>query len=81
MIEVKGYASCAGTVTLNQRLSEDRAEAVTNILVQQGHIPLTRMLAPGTMEESRQVGNDKTAKGQRRIGVFCRTRTSPEYRG
>jgi OOP family OmpA-OmpF porin len=65
MVEVKGYASSLGSVTLNQRLSEDRADAVTNILVQQGHISLTRMLAPGAMGESHQVGNDKTAEGQR----------------
>jgi OmpA-OmpF porin, OOP family len=64
MIEVKGYASSVGSVTLNQQLSEDRANDVTNILLQQGHIPLTRMLAPGAMGESHQVGNDKTAEGQ-----------------
>lgn len=64
MIEVKGYASAVGSVTLNQKLSEDRAGNVTNILIQQGHVPLTRMLAPGAMGESRQVGNDKTAEGQ-----------------
>ena len=64
MIEVKGYASSVGSVTLNQQLSEDRADEVTKILVQQGHISLTRMLAPGAMGESHQVGNDKTAEGQ-----------------
>jgi outer membrane protein OmpA-like peptidoglycan-associated protein len=64
MIEVKGHASSVGSVTLNQKLSEDRADAVSNILVQQGHIPLTRMLAPGAMGESHQVGNDKSAEGQ-----------------
>lgn len=64
MIEVKGYASSVGSVTLNQQLSEDRADDVTNILVQQGHIPLTRMLAPGAMGESHQVGNDNSAEGQ-----------------
>jgi len=64
MIEVKGYASSVGSVAVNQKLSEDRAHEVTNILIQQGHIPLTRMLAPGAMGESQQVGNDKTAKGQ-----------------
>ena len=64
MIEVIGYASSAGSVSLNQKLSEDRASNVTNILLQQGHIPLTRMLAPGAMGENRQVGNDKTAEGQ-----------------
>lgn len=64
VIEVKGYASSAGNTAFNQQLSEDRAANVTNILVQQGHIPLTRMLAPGAMGESHQVGDDKTEKGQ-----------------
>jgi OmpA-OmpF porin, OOP family len=64
MIEVKGYASSDGSVELNQKLSEDRANSVTKILLQQGHVPLTRMLAPGAMGESHQVGSDKTAEGQ-----------------
>ena len=64
VIEVQGYASAVGSVAVNQQLSEGRADNVTNILIQQGHIPLTRMLAPGAMGESRQVGNDKTEKGQ-----------------
>ena len=64
MIEVKGYASTIGSVALNQQLSEDRADNVTNILLQQAHIPLTRMLAPGAMGETHQVGDDKTAEGQ-----------------
>ena len=63
-IQVKGYASSVGSKALNQQLSEDRADSVTEFLLQQGHIPLTRMLAPGAMGESRQVGNDKTAEGQ-----------------
>jgi outer membrane protein OmpA-like peptidoglycan-associated protein len=64
MVQVKGYASAVGSVALNQKLSEDRANNVANILQQQGHIPLTNMLAPGAMGESRQVGTDKTAEGQ-----------------
>ena len=64
MIEVKGYASSVGSVALNQKLSEDRANNVTTILLQQGKVPLTRMLAPGAMGESEQVGNDKTKEGQ-----------------
>ena len=63
-IQVKGYASSVGSAALNQQLSEERANNVTNILVQQGHVPLTNMLAPGAMGESRQVGSDKTAEGQ-----------------
>jgi OmpA-OmpF porin, OOP family len=64
MIEVKGYASATGSAALNQKLSEDRAQNVTNILLQQAKVPLTRMLAPGAMGESEQVGNDKTEEGQ-----------------
>ena len=64
MVSVEGYASAVGSAALNQKLSEDRCANVTNILVQQGRVPLTRMLAPGAMGESRQVGNDKTAEGQ-----------------
>jgi outer membrane protein OmpA-like peptidoglycan-associated protein len=63
-IQVKGYASAVGSAALNQELSEERAENVTDIIVQQGHVPLTAMLAPGAMGESRQVGSDKTERGQ-----------------
>jgi len=64
MIEVKGYASSVGSTAVNQRLSEDRAGNVTNMLIQQGNVPLTRMLAPGAMGESQQVSSNKTAEGQ-----------------
>ncbi len=64
-IQVKGYASSAGSATLNQKLSEDRANSVTQFLLQQAHVPLTNILAPGAMGETRQIGNDKqTAEGQ-----------------
>ena len=64
MIEVKGYASSTGNAASNQKLSEDRANNVTNILLQQGKVSLTRMLAPGAMGESEQVGNAKTPEGE-----------------
>ena len=64
MIEVKGYASSTGNAASNQKLSEDRANNVTNILLQRGKTPLTRMLAPGAMGESEQVGNAKTPEGE-----------------
>jgi outer membrane protein OmpA-like peptidoglycan-associated protein len=64
MIQVEGYASSVGSVSLNQKLSHDRAANVITVLLQQGHVPLTRMLAPGATGESNQVGNDKTAEGQ-----------------
>jgi len=64
VIEVTGHASSAGSTEVNQKLSQDRANNVTNILLQKGNVPLTRILAPGAMGESRQVSNDKTAEGQ-----------------
>jgi OmpA-OmpF porin, OOP family len=65
MVQVKGYASASGSVALNQKLSEQRANNVTNLLLQQGHIPLTNMLAPGAMGESRQIGNkDNSAESE-----------------
>jgi outer membrane protein OmpA-like peptidoglycan-associated protein len=64
MVQVIGYASSSGNEELNQRLSEDRANNVAIFLSQQGRIPLTNMLAPGAMGESRQVGNPSSAEGQ-----------------
>jgi outer membrane protein OmpA-like peptidoglycan-associated protein len=52
MTQVKGYASASGSAALNQKLSEQRASAVTNILLQRARVPLSRMLAPGAMGES-----------------------------
>lgn len=64
ILQVQGYASAVGSAALNQRLSSERANAVTAILEQQGGIPLTNMLAPGAMGTSSQVDSDATAEGQ-----------------
>ena len=72
MIEVKGYASASGSKELNQELSEKRANSVVAYLIQDCQIPLTKMLAPGAMGESRQVaaGNKtETEAGNRRVVV------------
>jgi outer membrane protein OmpA-like peptidoglycan-associated protein len=68
VIEVKGYASEVGSKALNQQLSEDRAGNVTNILVRQGHVALTRILAPAAMGESRQIetGDKETEQAENR---------------
>jgi OmpA-OmpF porin, OOP family len=64
ILQVQGYASAVGSAALNQRLSSERAYAVTAILEQQGQIPLTNMLAPGAMGTANQVDSDATAEGQ-----------------
>lgn len=73
VIEVKGYASAVGSASLNQKLSVERANAVTQYLEQDANVPLTNMLAPGAMGTSEQVAPDKTAEGQaenRRVVVM-----------
>ena len=60
-IQVQGYASAVGSAALNQKLSSERADAVTAFLEQEGQIPLTNMLAPGAMGESRQVETGKAS--------------------
>jgi outer membrane protein OmpA-like peptidoglycan-associated protein len=64
ILQVQGYASAVGSAALNQRLSSERASAVTAFLEQKGSIPLTNVLAPGAMGTSGQVESDKTAEGQ-----------------
>ncbi|HMH11626.1 MAG TPA: OmpA family protein [Edaphobacter sp.] len=63
VIQVKGYASSVGSAALNQKLSTERADNVTDFLEQNG-IPLTNMLAPGAMGTSKQVAPDTSAEGQ-----------------
>ena len=64
MVQVVGYASSSGSPTVNQKLSEDRAANVTNFLKQEGDIPLTNVLAPGAMGESRQVSQENTKEAE-----------------
>ena len=64
VIQVQGYASKVGSAALNQKLSQERAQNVIDILEQQGGIPLTNVLAPGAMGTSNQVAPDNTAEGQ-----------------
>ncbi len=73
VIQVKGYASAVGSASLNQKLSVERANAVSQFLEQDANVPLTNMLAPGAMGTADQVGPDQTAEGQaenRRVVVM-----------
>jgi OOP family OmpA-OmpF porin len=73
VIQVKGYASAVGSAALNQKLSIERANAVSAFLEQDANVPLTNMLAPGAMGTAEQVAPDKTSEGQaenRRVVVM-----------
>src|SRR6202789_276141 len=62
MIEVQGYASAVGPAELNQRLSNERADAVLAIIQQSGAVPMTRILAPAAMGTTNPVSTDHTRK-------------------
>jgi OmpA-OmpF porin, OOP family len=72
MVQVKGYISSSGSIALNQKLSDDRANNVANYLQRQGYVPLSRILAPGAMGESRQLDSgtaDDSEAQNRRVVV------------
>ena len=72
MIEVAGYASSTGTQQLNQKLSEERAAAVTNYLRQKGNVPMRRFLVPAGYGASHPAGENTDPQGRalnRRVDV------------
>lgn len=72
MVEVIGYADSTGNAAMNTKLSEERARAVITYLIQQGNIPVRRIIAPGAMGEYGSVGNNETKAGRaenRRVDV------------
>lgn len=63
VVQVQGYASAVGSEALNERLSTDRAVAVTRILQENG-IPPTSIAPPAGMGITSQVAPNKTQIGQ-----------------
>lgn len=63
MIQVQAFASDVGPYQLNQRLSLERANRVTQILQQSG-VPLTNVFVPAGMGVTEQVATNKTQRGQ-----------------
>lgn len=72
LIEIAGYASSTGTKQLNQKLSEERATAVTNYLLQKGNIPMRRIVAPAGYGSTHPAAQNTDAQGRalnRRVDV------------
>jgi len=63
VIQVQAFASAIGPDSLNQKLSMERANAVTSILQQSG-VPLTNVVVPGAMGTTNQVAPNTNEKGQ-----------------
>jgi outer membrane protein OmpA-like peptidoglycan-associated protein len=49
---------------MNTKLSENRAQAVINYLVQQGNIPVRHIVAPGAMGEYGAAAPNETKAGR-----------------
>jgi OmpA-OmpF porin, OOP family len=64
IIEVMGYTDSSGSAAMNTKLSEDRAKAVINYLVQQGNVPVRHIVAPGAMGEYQPAASNETKAGR-----------------
>jgi OOP family OmpA-OmpF porin len=72
IIEVKGFADASGSAVMNQKLSEDRAEAVVAYFIQQCKVPVRRIVAPGAMGEYQPAASNESKEGRaqnRRVEV------------
>lgn len=78
-VSVAGHTDSVGTDSYNQRLSEQRANAVKNYLTSQG-VPSSRIAAFG-YGESRPLATNETAEGRqlnRRVQVFIKADPATE---
>jgi outer membrane protein OmpA-like peptidoglycan-associated protein len=72
VIEVRGFASAEGGQKLNERLSQQRADAVVRYLAQQHNIPLRRIITPFGYGSSNPIADNATREGRqqnRRVEV------------
>ena len=72
LIEVSGFASADGGKSLNQMLSQQRADAVTRYLAEKYLIPMRRFVTPFGYGANQPVADNKTREGRvqnRRVEV------------
>jgi outer membrane protein OmpA-like peptidoglycan-associated protein len=65
MVEVAGFADSTGKAARNQTLSENRANAVTRYLEQQGNIPIHRIITPTGMGISHEAASNDNPDGRK----------------
>ncbi len=72
VLEVAGFASSEGNRAFNQRLSRQRAEAVSEYLAEKDDVPLRRIMTPTGLGVSHPVSDNSTRTGRqenRRVEV------------
>lgn len=65
VIEVAGFTDSVGSASVNQALSDKRAQAVIRYLLQEGNIPQRRILTPAGMGKSHSVAENTNASGRK----------------
>jgi outer membrane protein OmpA-like peptidoglycan-associated protein len=71
IIQVQGYADSTGNAAMNTALSQARAQAVIDYLVQHG-VPIRHITAPGAYGETDPAASNETASGRaenRRVDI------------
>jgi OOP family OmpA-OmpF porin len=71
IIEIQGYADSTGNAAMNTKLSQARAQAVIDYLVQHG-VPVRHITAPGAYGETDPAASNETSSGRaenRRVDV------------
>src|SRR5262245_17519458 len=72
LIRVNGFADASGDAMMNQKLSENRAEAVVAYLIQNCNVPVRHVVAPGAMGEYQPAASNESKEGRaqnRRVEV------------
>ena len=72
MIEIAGYASSTGTKAENQKLSDERAAAVTDYLRNSANVPMRRILTPAGYGATHVAATNSDPEGRdinRRVDV------------
>jgi len=64
VIEVRGFADSTGRPEDNQQLSKERAQAVVAYLLQDCHVPVKNITAPGAMGEAHPAASNETEYGR-----------------
>jgi outer membrane protein OmpA-like peptidoglycan-associated protein len=64
VIEVRGYADSTGRLQDNQQLSKERAQAVIAYLLQDCHVPVKNITAPGAMGVANPAASNESPDGR-----------------
>jgi outer membrane protein OmpA-like peptidoglycan-associated protein len=65
MLEIVGFASSEGDPVANERLSQNRADAVVRYLTESHNVPLRRLVTPYGFGAKQPVGDNATLEGRK----------------